>query len=96
MMIRNLFVREEGEDIILGSGIFLEWLQGGKPIRFGPTWTPKGRISFSAQKAGNRIHLSVDAEPKDDKFEMRVEIPGYKKQTIASHHKDIIIEVDQS
>ncbi|HSO67908.1 MAG TPA: hypothetical protein VLP30_08625, partial [Desulfatirhabdiaceae bacterium] len=44
MMIRNLFVREEGETLVLGSGLLPEWMAGGMSAGFGPTRTPFGTI----------------------------------------------------
>ena len=45
LMIRNLFVREEGDKLILGSGLFPRWLKQSEPFSFGPTLTPFGPVS---------------------------------------------------
>lgn len=45
MMIRNCFVREEGERLVLCSGIPPRWLEANETIRFGPTQTPFGPIT---------------------------------------------------
>ena len=44
-MIRNCFVREEGEQLLIGSGILPEWLVPGKRISFGPAPTLFGPIT---------------------------------------------------
>ncbi len=45
VMQRNCFVREEGESLFLGAGIFPEWLTQPKPLSFGPTPTPFGKVT---------------------------------------------------
>lgn len=45
MMIRNLFVREEPDGLILCSGIPREWYQKKEELSFGPTWTAFGQVS---------------------------------------------------
>jgi hypothetical protein len=45
MMIRNCFVREEGQRLVLCSGIPDHWLETSQTIRFGPTSTPYGPIT---------------------------------------------------
>ena len=47
MMIRNCFVREEGDRLILGAGIPQRWLKQDAPIRFGPAPTSFGSVSLS-------------------------------------------------
>src|SRR5690606_24841987 len=48
MYIRNAFVREEGEGLVVGSGLMPEWLQDGERIRYGPTPTPHGNYAVGA------------------------------------------------
>ncbi|MFO7820791.1 MAG: hypothetical protein R6V56_01840 [Lentisphaeria bacterium] len=54
-MLRNMFLREEDNRLILASGIPDEWLcDVTKPISFGPTLTPHGKITVTikAQEGG--------------------------------------------
>ncbi|MCC6208373.1 MAG: hypothetical protein IT488_09500 [Gammaproteobacteria bacterium] len=46
LMLRNCFVREEGERLILCAGIPPRWLGHSTPIRFGPAPTTFGAISI--------------------------------------------------
>ena len=39
MMLRNLFLREEGNRLILCQGVLLRWLESGGTVRFGPAPT---------------------------------------------------------
>jgi len=47
LMIRNCFVREEGDHLILAAGIPPRWLKQNTPIRFGPAPTSFGAVSLS-------------------------------------------------
>ncbi len=80
MMIRNLFVREENGKVIIGSGIFPEWIESGQELFFGPTMIPGGKISVRMCKSAEGIEL--DAEHPPVKTEMMVNIPGYRIQKI--------------
>ena len=46
LMMRNLFIREEGQVLILGSGLPLEWLKSEKPLSFGPAPTSFGTLTI--------------------------------------------------
>ncbi len=62
MMIRNMFVREEENTLILGSGIFPEWFEARAPIGFGPTPTPYGpvQVRFEPSDAGWQAQVQAD------------------------------------
>jgi hypothetical protein len=82
MMIRNLFVREEGDRLILGSGVFPQWLESGEELRFGPTLTPYGQVSVSLRQDEDKLTLKVDASWFDKPPEVEIKVPGYQEQTI--------------
>lgn len=44
MMMRSLFVREEGDCLLIGTGLPRAWLQDKAALHFGPTATPYGRL----------------------------------------------------
>jgi hypothetical protein len=47
LMLRNAFVREEGERLVLASGLPPAWLE--QPLRFGPTLTRHGPITVEIE-----------------------------------------------
>lgn len=86
MMIRNLFVREEGDALVLGSGIFPEWTQSGRLHGFGPTQTPFGPVSvrFSKEDSGPVFELTADfSDPARRPSDIVIDIPGYQKITVS-------------
>ncbi len=52
LMLRNCFVREEGERLVLCAGVPVRWLAGKAPIRFGPAPTTFGMLSVEIVAEG--------------------------------------------
>jgi hypothetical protein len=85
MMIRNLFVREEGESLVLGSGIFPRWLEPGRSIRFGPTPTPYGEVSVAFTPMESGLTLDFNCRRHEGMAEPEavfVSVPGYKEEKV--------------
>jgi hypothetical protein len=91
MMIRNLFVREEGDMLIIGSGIFPEWIKSGQEIAFGPTLVPGGRLSVRLQRSDATVRVVVEGEPRL-RSEVVVAIPGYKQQKVETLEHPVEVE----
>jgi hypothetical protein len=79
MMIRNCFVREEGERLVIGSGLFAEWLEADEGVSFGPTLTPWGPVTVRVAHDDRRSLLSIDATWRSSPPQVDVEIPGFCK-----------------
>ncbi len=73
MMIRNCFVREEDDHLVIGSGILPEWLEGGGELRFGPTLTAWGPVSVRLAES----RLSLDAAWREHAPPVKIAVPGY-------------------
>jgi len=84
LMIRNCFVREEGEQLILGAGVPQRWLDQPDPIRYGPAPTDFGPVSV-------RIIPDPDAAPRvewDAQWHgnppaLTIQLPGFEPVTVA-------------
>jgi hypothetical protein len=79
MMMRNCFVREEGDRLIIGSGIFAEWLDGDEELSFGPTLTPWGPVMVRITREGAEPTLTIEATWRGPRPRIDVEIPGFRK-----------------
>jgi hypothetical protein len=79
MMIRNCFVREEGERLIIGSGVIGEWLEAGEEVSFGPTLTPWGIITIRIQPLDQGPTLTLDAHWRMPPPRIDIEVPGFRK-----------------
>ncbi len=83
LMIRNCFVREEGNRLILCSGIPLIWFAKNQTISFGPAPTDFGDIQISLKPQGKNILIEWHGlwfakEPPID-----IQLPGFKNVRIS-------------
>jgi len=79
LMIRNCFVREEGEGLILCAGIPARWLDQDTPIRFGPAPTAFGAVTLSIMPVSGkppRIDWRGDWHHGAPPIEIR--LPGFE------------------
>ncbi|MFH2124319.1 MAG: hypothetical protein ABIJ50_12655 [Pseudomonadota bacterium] len=81
LMIRNCFVREEGNGLILGAGVMPQWLEGQEAISFGPAPTSFGTIAMTMEStqegAETKVHLAWQAQWHADPPPIEVRLPGF-------------------
>lgn len=73
MMIRNCFVREEGNEVIIGSGILPEWLDA-EEVRYGPTLTAWGEVEVTISHG----EVLVQARWRKHLPHLSIAIPGFE------------------
>jgi hypothetical protein len=78
MMIRNCFVREEGQWLIVGSGLFPEWLDTDEELGFGPTPTPWGPVTVRLSQPHTAPTLTVNGDWRSDAPRIDVAVPGFE------------------
>jgi hypothetical protein len=81
LMIRNLFVREEADALVIGSGIDRRWLAAG-PASFGPTLTPDGPVSVHAETRDGRVLLRVVGAWRGAAPALALRVPGCDPQHV--------------
>jgi hypothetical protein len=92
MMIRNLFIREEGDRLIVGSGLFAEWFDAKEDLFFGPTLTPWGPVTVRISHAATKPTLSIDGAWRGAPPAIDVEIPGFCKLSDVDAAQPILLE----
>ncbi|MDY6905634.1 MAG: hypothetical protein SWH61_13240 [Thermodesulfobacteriota bacterium] len=99
MMIRNMFVREEGDKLIIGSGIFPEWLKSQTPLGFGPTLTPLGPMHIQLTPEGRRLALTVQLTGKSrtitekpSGLRITARVPGYQPADVPALDKPLLLK----
>jgi hypothetical protein len=75
MMLRNCFVREEADHLVIGSGILDGWMQLGGEVAFGPTLTAWGSVSVRINV--DELRMELDAEWRGEPPRIDVAVPGY-------------------
>lgn len=85
LMIRNCFVREEGDRLILCAGVPQRWLDQDKPIRFGPAPTSFGTLSLSIMPASGRApRVEWRGEWHREPPEIEIRLPGHEPLRVAA------------
>ncbi|MGP9799394.1 hypothetical protein [Rheinheimera sp. NSM] len=83
LMLRNCFVREEGQRLVLGSGVPQRWLAQRTPIQFGPAPTSFGSISIEIiTDAEHGVVVNWQADwHNDTPPALDIALPGYQAVT---------------
>ena len=82
LMIRNCFVREEGDCLILCSGIPQIWLDKKQTITFGPAPTNFGDIQISIKPQDQNILVEWHGQWLKKEPAIDIQLPGFKKVRI--------------
>ena len=87
LMIRNCFVREEGRQLVLCSGVPQRWLSSADPVRFGPAPTSFGAVSIEIALTGSeqaRVSWQADWHAAGGAPTLEVCLPGYQPVKVAA------------
>lgn len=78
-MVRNCFVREEGDDrLILCSGLARSWFEGERELSFGPAPTSFGTLTVRVTPRGDRLRVRWQAHWRAGTPKIEVRPPGYE------------------
>ncbi|MFO8090261.1 MAG: hypothetical protein R6U13_10525 [Desulfatiglandaceae bacterium] len=74
MMMGNMFVREEGDNLIIGEGIPGHWIKGGGRMSMGPVYTSFGRVTVDilAEKGGVDVKIMACWRKKPERVFVRL------------------------
>ena len=79
MMMRNCFVREEDNALIIGSGVRSEWIEHGQSFGLDRTLTPFGEVSVQFHPlAGGDLELNVQGVWSSTAPAIESRVPGYR------------------
>ncbi len=82
LTVRNWFVREEGEGLVLCSGIPGRWLEAAEPVSFGPASTPFGPLTVTVTPRADGVDIHWQAEWRDGEPALEVRLPGTAPVTV--------------
>lgn len=79
LMVRALFLREEGDRLVLLPGVERRWLEGEAAVAYGPVPTRFGSISLRAgpPDAEGGIPVQWEARWRQPPRELQVALPGH-------------------
>ena len=76
MMIRNCFMREEGGELIIASGVRPEWWQDA-PCSLGPVLTPFGPVTVEVTATPAGAEVRVEGAWRESGPLLRLRLPGF-------------------
>jgi hypothetical protein len=95
LMIRNLFVREEGEKLIVGTGLMSRWLEQREPLTFGPTATPFGPVTVRINpESSHDFLLTLESEWRGKAPAIEVRVPGCSCEPTPKSAHQFLIKFD--
>jgi hypothetical protein len=92
LLIRNSFLREEGDRLILASGIFPDWLEQSEPISFGPAPTAFGEVSVSVLPKESCVEVQWQGEWRAEPPVIEVCLPGIDPMIAAPGTNTVVAE----
>ena len=78
LMMVNCFVMEQGDTLVLGAGVFPEWLADDGEIVIGPVATPWGPVSVIVLRDGDHVTIRWDGQWRGEQPKIVVRLPGRK------------------
>ena len=93
MMVRNCFMREEGNTLILCSGIPKHWIVGENKVFFGPAATRFGSVSLRIEPDKGKVRISIDADWHGDEPAVEIRIPGYNIIKVKPGERSIQMDI---
>jgi hypothetical protein len=92
LMIRNCFVREEGERLVLCAGIPRPWLEQDMPIHFGPAPTAFGTVTIDiAPATGTTPSVRWRGEWHEDTPRIEIRLPGFFPVDVSSAAGEVVL-----
>jgi hypothetical protein len=82
LMLRNCFVREENDRLILCSGLPEDWLRGETTMKLGPTPTPFGPITVEVEPQPDQIHVRWQADWRGPPPKVELRLAGHEPLTL--------------
>jgi hypothetical protein len=83
MLIRNMFIMDERDSLVIGRGILPEWVRRQKKLAYGPTLTPFGRLSVEIDCRARQPAVKLSGDWYENKpAEIIAWLPEHKKATL--------------
>jgi hypothetical protein len=94
LMVRNGFVREEGQGLILGAGIPPEWCRPSEAIFFGPAPTSFGPVRVAIQPGEEKIEVAWEGAWRKSEPAIGVAVPGFETVFPPAGQTSVVLRKD--
>jgi hypothetical protein len=92
MMVRNCFVREEGVELVIASGVRPEWWLNST-AHIGPVLTPFGGITVEVSAAPGGIEVRVTGAWRGVTPRLQICPPGFEPQTCDAAERETFVRL---
>ncbi len=82
LMIRNCFVREETDHLVIASGVPERWIPLDTPASLAPTLTPWGPVGVTLRRRSDGIQISVSGQWRGRPPRLVFAFPGHARHTV--------------
>jgi hypothetical protein len=72
MILRNMFVREEGQDLVLLQGLPAEWLSSSETVEMGPVHTAFGPVTICVTPDRDALRVAWNGEWRHQPGKIRI------------------------
>ena len=100
LMVRNCFVREERDRLVLASGVPRRWVDSGTAISFGPAPTFFGALSLNIMLEGadnnRRVRIDWHGDWHGEAPPIEVRLPGFGTVESKPGQEFVVLPVDSS
>ncbi|MGE5285015.1 MAG: hypothetical protein ACM3OG_08600 [Actinomycetota bacterium] len=92
LMIRNMFVREEEDRLVLASGILPEWMEDEEPISLGPAPTAFGEVRVEIFRRGRRAEVRWSGSWRRVPRLVEVMLPGFPTVAASAGQGSVLLD----
>jgi hypothetical protein len=91
LMVRNSFLREEGDRLVIGSGVFPEWLDQPETLSFGPAPTEFGRASVKILPRRETAEIQWAGNWRGNPPHIEVRLPGFAPMDAEAGERSVLL-----
>lgn len=92
VMMRNAFLREEGDTLVLGGGVTQAWLASGQRVSFGPAPTRFGPVEISVEPRPGGAEVAWQGEWRTPPAAVEIALPGHERVSAVAGDQRVRVE----
>ena len=96
VMIRSMFVREEGTELHLGSGVPQQWLSVGETVKYGPTPTRFGPVSVEITVGDTQHTVAWESNWHEPPTAIWITLPSSEPISVPSEQSIVHVPAGES
>lgn len=91
LMIRNSFLREEGDGLVMASGVVPSWLDRSEGVTFGPAPTDYGTVEMRVRRRAGGAEVVWKGDWRADPPRINVRLPGFEPAACDGGEHSVVV-----